>query len=64
MEQNVDLNQTLPHNIFNKTMNGSDNATAAMGPYVLPDPKHYLIIVNGYVVPMFRMVHISLATKG
>jgi hypothetical protein len=27
-----------------------------MGPYVLPDPKHYLIIVNGYVVPMLAII--------
>ena len=56
MDQNVDLNQTLPQNIFNRTMNGSDNATVAMGPYVLPDPKHYLIIVNGYVVPLLAII--------
>ncbi|CAG2213000.1 unnamed protein product [Mytilus edulis] len=57
MRHNTEANQTAQLlDMINTTMNLSSNVSSEMGLHVLPDLKGYLVIVNGYVVPILAIV--------
>lgn len=40
----------------NRSMNDSENISSEVGLPFLPDPERYLIVVNGYVVPILGLI--------
>ncbi|XP_063429154.1 sex peptide receptor-like [Mytilus trossulus] len=57
MRHSTEANQTAQLlDMINTTMNLSSNVSSEMGLHVLSDPKGYLVIVNGYVVPILAIV--------